>query len=192
VRSFYRRVSTADPTKLMRRNLFNSLCALSLLLLIGSAVLFSRSVVRPIVYGDLDLDSEEATCRLTLNGDWELMRCAPLPKTLSFEEGHRLRVLPQRWLGFELEWKSPVIHILGKRDGHTLADYRNALTIIRLPFWIPFALTSILPAIYVWKRWKRRRVRSKIRAGFCGKCGYDLRASTDRCPECGALFLTAV
>ncbi len=32
----------------------------------------------------------------------------------------------------------------------------------------------------------RQRRRKKNGAPVCGKCGYDLRASPERCPECGA------
>jgi hypothetical protein len=52
------------------------------------------------------------------------------------------------------------------------------------PFW-PFALAlTALPAA-----WLRRRTRSRLRArrGLCTACGYDLRATPDRCSECGAL-----
>src|SRR5688500_13770574 len=30
------------------------------------------------------------------------------------------------------------------------------------------------------------RQATRLREGLCVKCGYDLRASTDRCPECGS------
>jgi len=35
----------------------------------------------------------------------------------------------------------------------------------------------------VLNRWSLQR--SRMTAGLCTNCGYDLRASKDRCPECG-------
>jgi hypothetical protein len=51
------------------------------------------------------------------------------------------------------------------------------------PFWLPVLLTASLPVarLSVFHRRSRR-----ARLGLCRSCGYDLRASPDRCPECGA------
>jgi hypothetical protein len=49
------------------------------------------------------------------------------------------------------------------------------------PYWLFAVLTSLLPGLAFLNRWlpKRRPL------GLCHFCGYDLRASKDRCPECG-------
>lgn len=56
---------------------------------------------------------------------------------------------------------------------------------ITFPHWFALLVTGILPA-----RWTREyvagwRSRRRISAGMCGVCGYDVRASPERCPECG-------
>ena len=51
-----------------------------------------------------------------------------------------------------------------------------------LPYWIPTFMTAILPGLWLG-RWARRRSRSG--SGLCRECGYDLRSSPIRCPECG-------
>lgn len=48
------------------------------------------------------------------------------------------------------------------------------------PYWLLIALLSVLPISWIIL-YRRRRWRT----GMCCKCGYDLRASKDRCPECG-------
>ncbi len=52
-----------------------------------------------------------------------------------------------------------------------------------LPLWIPTLLFITLFLSGRPLRFHRGRKRKKL--GLCVKCGYDLRASKDRCPECG-------
>ena len=51
-----------------------------------------------------------------------------------------------------------------------------------VPYWAILLVTLPLPMNYVWVMLRRERRRNK---GQCGGCGYDLRASAERCPECG-------
>jgi hypothetical protein len=56
----------------------------------------------------------------------------------------------------------------------------SSYTSIRIPYWAIFALLLAIPVARMW-----RRLSAKSRPGHCPKCNYDLRASKDRCPECG-------
>jgi hypothetical protein len=62
--------------------------------------------------------------------------------------------------------------------------------LFQMPLAALFAVTSILPLFRLGSVVIRRRsLRNRRRAGSCLNCGYDLRAATDRCPECGAARL---
>jgi hypothetical protein len=52
--------------------------------------------------------------------------------------------------------------------------------------WLVAGATALLPA----GRFVRRAVtlrRDRRRLGLCPRCGYDLRATPSRCPECGTI-----
>ncbi len=51
-------------------------------------------------------------------------------------------------------------------------------------WWVMLPVLTLGLAHWIaW--WDRRRERLSIAAGMCHVCGYDLRATPERCPECG-------
>jgi hypothetical protein len=55
-----------------------------------------------------------------------------------------------------------------------------------LPDWALVSAFAVLPAIFAFRQIRAvRRRRHRARLGLCPACGYDLRASPGRCPECG-------
>ena len=52
---------------------------------------------------------------------------------------------------------------------------------LAVPFWFVMVAFGALPAFRTATLWRAKRHRP----GYCVTCGYDLRASRDRCPECG-------
>jgi hypothetical protein len=104
-----------------------------------------------------------------------------------------LGVVPPEKLGWSFENReadealklSPVLEEAKSLFGFAFAsvdhppDYR--LRAIAIPHWFLALLFTILPAIRL-----RIAVRSRQSTGHCPQCGYDLRATPERCPECGA------
>jgi hypothetical protein len=55
-------------------------------------------------------------------------------------------------------------------------------TMVRVRFWAIALSSAVVPTVVTCVE-RRRRLRR--RAGHCHRCGYDLRETPDRCPECG-------
>lgn len=60
---------------------------------------------------------------------------------------------------------------------------QGSMRVVVIPYWFLCVLT-LLPVLRLSQVYARRWRR--LKRGLCIECGYDLRASHDRCPECGA------
>jgi hypothetical protein len=134
---------------------------LSRLLCILSIVFWVRSYRIPYPHGDV------------LN----LHNSDPLWWIIS-EKGHAT-LCRQHGRDWGFEWK--VCDRFGFRLGG-LRCSKGSLWNLQVPYWF---LTSVflLPAMLApFSYWRSGR---RIREGMCAHCGYDIRATPLRCPECG-------
>lgn len=56
----------------------------------------------------------------------------------------------------------------------------------RTLLWIVLSVGAIAIALELAKQRRREQIEFRRRHHLCLTCGYDLRATPDRCPECGA------
>lgn len=62
---------------------------------------------------------------------------------------------------------------------------RSVQTSLVFPYWSCAVISLPLPVLALRRLWRRRRSQLRLRRGLCSACGYDLRDSPERCPECG-------
>jgi hypothetical protein len=87
------------------------------------------------------------------------------------------------WAGSERRgWRTLWVARQAQSTEQPSRRYTMSQGAMAAPYWLLILPTVLLPAWWVWRGMKARR---RLRRQLCASCGYDLRASTGRCPECG-------
>lgn len=183
----------------MQRRVFNVLTALALLLCLATAAMWVRSYLNfDTVRYSRSVDEQGAQTFFDVGSRWGEVslyrtRSRPVPTTTS--TGLQAWTVPARVI---LKHPGAVRAMsngpLGFGYGHvpetqlTSAGrtYRSTWTTLFVPYWALTVLFLLLP-LTCCARWWREHRREQV--GRCRVCGYDLRASPERCPECGAVVV---
>ncbi len=59
-------------------------------------------------------------------------------------------------------------------------------TAVFVPYWAIVAATALFPMLWLRAHTRDSRIAAHRARQRCTSCGYDLRATPGRCPECGA------
>jgi predicted RNA-binding Zn-ribbon protein involved in translation (DUF1610 family) len=79
-----------------------------------------------------------------------------------------------------------VVTWIGYNGIDTAAYSENHRTRWGFPLW-PLPVAPAACGLWFWRR--AASLRTRRRSRLCSRCGYDLRASTHRCPECGLAII---
>ena len=161
----------------VRRVLLNALWTLSLLLSLAAAAVWGRSYFRR------DVVSTQWG-RRTVNLFSDCGSCVVFVQLYPVDYGHSwgweaapverdAATVAKGLTGFEVTTRSPLWRT-------------NPPLHVVVPHWTVPAVFGVLPVtVHMFRRRRRHR------AGLCPSCGYDLRATPGRCPECGQVTCAA-
>jgi hypothetical protein len=196
----------AAAMRRLARHLFTLSAAVSLLLCLAAGGMWVRSYGRGdlVTYSAMSIEDGAQRHRgiVAWSGAGGFyfagldVTAVPIPGQLSAT--HPYTAKPWRWT-----WNtkpsprrtttaSPAFDVLGFwweghwRQANNDREYNRKLSefFLGVPYWFTMLLAAAMPA--KWFVHVRRR-RSRVARGLCVRCGYDLRESPKRCPECGAV-----
>lgn len=106
-------------------------------------------------------------------------RCVSSPSVLVYWSVDSVSIPPTSYV------KNPILGFFSLYSASASARSGSETRyVIQVPYWSLLLLTGI-PVLTSLK--KAIRARSCRRRGCCEACGYDLRATQARCPECGSI-----
>jgi hypothetical protein len=161
----------------MKRRLFNILAAVSLLLALAVAGLWVRSYWAADYWNAVPL----AGLRIHANSQPGSLTFAYETNGIMPDDDFWTTVYREGLPGYENAFAP--YGMLGYFNFYRVNWGSSTIVNLTVPDWFYILLGLILPTCWVLQRWRRRR---HYRDGLCPACGYDLRASKDECPECGA------
>ena len=191
------------------RYALNTLAALSLLLCVASVGLWVRSYWRAdgISFHSFRTADGRADKRtlLAISASAHFIISTDTRQMIVVDFVHHpggfLDRSPQGWRFFVHPASSPSqaspagFHVLGllvahiggngiyTSDGKVQMNW--SITSVAIPHWMVVLISAALP-MWWWLMRRRRLLRvHRLNHGLCVGCGYDLRATPDRCPECG-------
>jgi len=162
----------------MPRRLFTVAATASLLLCATLAALWVRSAnqMDGVIWADPSGAGRWSHCLHTRHGAIHYLYTGPPQSTVP---GFRVLRGPQS-PKFVAMVDRPKWRALGFAGGGA-----GTFWFVSVPFWFLLTVAAVTPGL-----WLLRRVRRK-RGVRCANCGYDLRATPERCPECGTVAAEA-
>jgi hypothetical protein len=189
-----------DRIIVMRQRIFNLAAVMSVVLCVGTVVLWVRSYW---IGDQWDLLRDR-----TRSGQSTLFAARAISSRggieVWIESGHARRIVPDR-SQTRHSALPPVGLIFQSLDGtlserlglrlssepaglvHNEQTTDGTFTIVNFPHCFAAIVFAGMPLMWGIARGITSRRRRRASSGVCPSCGYDLRATPDRCPECGAL-----
>ena len=161
---------------IIRRRVFPALSVLSLLLCVATLGLWAKSYLRnDILCRDYDRGASQTSV-------WLISDSGIMVIGVAWDDG----IAPtsrrhdwEHWSESGLRFRAKEAFRYTSAFNYTL---EGKLRYGRFPHWSLALLSAILPSTWLIGTIRSRR---RHRAGHCPRCSYDLRATPERCPECG-------
>ena len=163
----------------MRLRLFTTCAALSLLLGVGTAVMWATRTDNEFLVW---YDDHRLSSGLCFKSNALMNQCVAQLDNIHVPRYAVPERVDRTWGGFRVS----SAYGSSRRSDEDFEVLTHRKVWLVIPDWALLVATIILPVLW-FRSWRRSRLQQwRIANKCCITCGYDLRASSERCPECGA------